>query len=124
MVHNLHTPTSSPLVETKAPSGKIGSKVRAAAAIRLTSVCCCPPNLSRTLGMLGGYTWAARRPRKGVVELDIYLFLSATRMINGHTVKMSSEMPWRGFTSWEFDSGVEWRVRVPIPSYATSFKVS
>jgi DUF1680 family protein len=85
-------------------------------------VCCCPPNLSRTLGILGGYIWSARET-PNVIELDVYLFASASRQISGHMVSMVSEMPWQGRTRFEFSRGIEWHVRVPGPSYAVNPKV-
>ena len=73
--------------------------------------------------MLGGYVWSARTAVQGIVELDVYLFVSASRTIDGHHVKMASEMPWRGVTTWDFEDGVEWRVRLPMPAYGSAFKV-
>lgn len=74
--------------------------------------------------MIGGYTWAVKSSTSKRIDLDVYLFISATRSIDGHTVKMISKMPWQGETEWEFDEGVEWHVRVPKPAYATNIKVS
>jgi DUF1680 family protein len=82
--------------------------------------------------MLGGYTWAAKldSPAK-VINLDVYILLSASRTIelpNGEsaTVNMISEMPWNGKTQWKFDGpeGWSWRVRLPQPEYAENIKVS
>lgn len=94
-------------------------------------VCCCPPNLSRTLGMLGGYTW-----RSGVnaadktIELDVYLFVSATRTIDlggaAATVKMESGMPWVGTTTLALSApeGWTWALRLPKPEYAENMRCS
>lgn len=95
-------------------------------------VCCCPPNLSRTLGMLGGYTWAAKvDERSKTIRLDVYLLLSATRTIqlpNGETAKvdMESQMPWKGRTSWSLSApeGWKWNLRLPRPEYAENIQVS
>lgn len=95
-------------------------------------VCCCPPNLSRTLGMLGGYTWhVVVDEEESVINLDVYLFVSATRKIvlpDGQTAKvtMRTEMPWTGKTEWEVQApqGWTWNVQLPVPKYAKNVKVS
>ena len=95
-------------------------------------VCCCPPNLSRTLGLLGGYTWTSKVDISiKTINLDIYLYLSASRNISlpggGEAkVEMKSEMPWNGRTELSFSApeGWKWTVRVPKPDYAADVKVS
>lgn len=95
------------------------------------TVCCCPPNLSRTLGMLGGYTWrAAVKETERVIKLDVYLFVSGSRKIdlpNGQTaeVTMRTEMPWKEKTEWEVKApeGWRWEVQLPVPNYAANVKV-
>ncbi|WWC89637.1 uncharacterized protein L201_004562 [Kwoniella dendrophila CBS 6074] len=95
-------------------------------------VCCCPPNTSRTLGMLGGYAWTANvEEDKRQINLDIYILLSATRDIplpNGQIarVKMETEMPWSGKSTWKLDApeGWTWNVRLPKPDYAENVQIS
>lgn len=95
------------------------------------AACCCPPNLSRTLGMIGGYTWTTRIDASAkTIHLDIYLYLSATRTIplprGGEArVSMKSDMPWQGKTELKFEApeGWKWAVRVPKPDYAADVKV-
>ncbi|WRT69314.1 uncharacterized protein IL334_006298 [Kwoniella shivajii] len=95
-------------------------------------VCCCPPNLSRSLGMLGGYAWSATiEEEKKVINLNVYILLSATRTIplpndKTATVTMNSGMPWTGQTDWDFKApeGWQWKVRVPKPDYADNLKLS
>jgi len=96
-------------------------------------VCCCPPNLSRTLGMLGGYTWSANVDADcKIINLDVYILLSATRRIalpnnaGEATVEMVSEMPNKGITRFNFSApeGWKWTVRLPLPGYAENVTVS
>lgn len=95
-------------------------------------VCCCPPNLSRTLGMLGGYTWRASADGAGKrIALDVYLFVGATRTIdlgNGlkATATMQTDMPWEGKTTLTLAApeGWEWDLRLPSPAYAADIKCS
>lgn len=93
---------------------------------------CCPPNLARTLGMIGGYTWSvALDPTSKRIDLSVYLYLSGTRTISlpggeTATVQMTTGMPWKGKTTWAFTApaGWSWRVCLPDPSYATDVSVS
>lgn len=81
--------------------------------------------------MIGGYTWSANVDSGAKrINLDIYLFVSATRTISlpggaEATVKMETEMPWEGRTKWTFTApaGWEWAVRVPKPNYAGDIQV-
>jgi DUF1680 family protein len=80
--------------------------------------------------MLGGYTWNVKTTHKHI-RVDIYLFVSATRSIplpDGASAKvtMRSEMPWAGDTNIlvEAPEGYNWTIQVPIPAYATGYRVS
>ncbi|WVR07708.1 hypothetical protein IAU60_004750 [Kwoniella sp. DSM 27419] len=82
--------------------------------------------------MIGGYTWAAKVDERGkTINLDVYLFVSASRTIHlpggeSATVSMVSEMPWEGTTRFTFDApeGWQWSVRLPKPAYAENVKLS
>ena len=93
---------------------------------------CCPPNLARTMGIIGGYAWNAYvDPLKKRITLHVYLYISAHRIIplphgNRATVTMTSKMPWIGETTWECDAplGWTWEISVPDPCYAKNGKTS
>lgn len=82
--------------------------------------------------MLGGYTWRVSVDETNqVINLDVYLFISATRTIDlpgGHMahVTMQTEMPWTGKTEWRVEApeGWKWNVKLPVPKYAKTVKVS
>ncbi|OCF42272.1 hypothetical protein I317_03891 [Kwoniella heveanensis CBS 569] len=93
-------------------------------------VCCCPPNLTRTMGLLGGYMWSAKTKGK-TISLDVYLYMSGRRIVElpsgGRAVaEMQSEMPWQGRTTLKLQApeGYDWFVRIPEPEYAEDFKLS
>ncbi|ORX39552.1 hypothetical protein BD324DRAFT_614130 [Kockovaella imperatae] len=95
-------------------------------------VCCCPPNLCRTVGLIGGYAWSVEpfTDEKRVIHLNVYLYLSATRSIplpdgSVATVEMKSEMPWSSKTTLRFHApeGWSWRVNLPRPGYASRFSI-
>ncbi|RKU40428.1 hypothetical protein DL546_003015 [Coniochaeta pulveracea] len=83
-------------------------------------VCCCPPNLSRTLGILPGYVWSAETGQD-FVEVNVYLYISAQRSIQlpngGGTVEISmqSEMPWTGSVSVEVKAPESAKVSLRLP---------
>jgi DUF1680 family protein len=94
--------------------------------------CCCPPNLCRTIGMLGGYAWSTEITDT-TIDLNIYLYLSATRRIrlpdsdsSEAIVRVKSEMPWAGRTVIEFSAPAHWKwhVHLPVPSYARNFRAN
>jgi DUF1680 family protein len=82
--------------------------------------------------MLGGYTWATKLDySKKIIELNVYLLLSATRAIplpegEEATVEMVSEMPFNGNTSFKLNAPSEWKwvLRLPSPEYATNITIS
>jgi DUF1680 family protein len=86
-------------------------------------VSCCPPNLSRTLGLLGGYTWKASFSGSDAVEINVYLFLSAKISLTipdtGKivTVEMESSLPNGGEVKWKVNSPLKLYMRVPIPAW-------
>nr|XP_018259402.1 uncharacterized protein I303_08330 [Kwoniella dejecticola CBS 10117]OBR81560.1 hypothetical protein I303_08330 [Kwoniella dejecticola CBS 10117] len=96
------------------------------------TVCCCPPNLSRTLGILGGYTWNTKLDETAkTIKLDIYLFVSAEKTVDlpgggKAKVNMSTEMPWKGKVdvTTEAPEGWAWEIRIPTPEYAENVKFS
>lgn len=79
--------------------------------------------------MIGGYTWASKLS-DNVIELDVYLFASATRTISlpggTATASMISTMPWEGSAKLDLKApaGWSWKVNVPQPKYAANFKAS
>lgn len=93
---------------------------------------CCPPNLARTMGMLGGYMWNAIVYEKTkTIEVSVYLYVAATRTIplpggGEATIRMTTQMPWTGGASWEVKApnGWSWRLNIPCPAYASNVKVS
>ncbi len=84
--------------------------------------------------MLGGYTWAADvEAQHKVITVAVYLFVSAERVIElpggagaVATLRMSTEMPWKGVTTWEatIPDGWSMKLLLPKPEYATNYQVS
>ena len=93
---------------------------------------CCPPNLARTIGCLGGYTWASALDEGNKrINLAVYLFVAAEKSIalpDGTTarVRMTTQMPWTGNVELSViaPDSWSWSVAVPDPSWAANVKVS
>jgi DUF1680 family protein len=91
--------------------------------------CCCPPNLCRTLGLLGGYTWSTQIAST-TIDLNLYLYLSASRRIrlpdSEAVIRATSEMPWAGKTILDFSApaNYQWNIHLPVPNYAENFRIN
>ena len=93
---------------------------------------CCPPNVSRLLGSLGGYVWNYRMQAeqgRDHVNIDVHLFTSATVQIKtGHgdvTFSQRTDYPWSGDVACELVAGeeVDVTIRIRVPAWAGSYKV-
>jgi DUF1680 family protein len=81
--------------------------------------------------MLGGYTWTHKvDSAKKVIKLDVYLFISASKVIElpeggKASIRMTTAMPWKGETEFVVDApeGWSWELRLPEPDYAANIKV-
>nr|XP_019046144.1 hypothetical protein I302_04884 [Kwoniella bestiolae CBS 10118]OCF25074.1 hypothetical protein I302_04884 [Kwoniella bestiolae CBS 10118] len=93
-------------------------------------ICCCPPNLTRTMGLLGGYMWSVKTKGQ-TIHLDVYLYISGKRTVElpsggAAAVEMETEMPWHGRTTLQLQApkGYDWVVQIPKPEYAVNFNLS
>jgi DUF1680 family protein len=90
---------------------------------------CCPPNMLRLFGQLGGYIWDERRTTNDTLtELVVHLYVSSTytlKTTNSEiTVTQESDYPWKGdikFTVKGSPQGLVLKLR--IPAWATDWKV-
>ncbi|EKG17518.1 Six-hairpin glycosidase-like protein [Macrophomina phaseolina MS6] len=91
---------------------------------------CCPPNVARLLGYLGGYFWTARvEQAENRVSVDVYMYGSATLKIpvgtSAVTVKQASDWPWDGKISFQVDApeDIDVNLSLRIPSWASDWQV-
>jgi DUF1680 family protein len=91
---------------------------------------CCPPNIARLLGYIGGYLWSHRVDEKGrSVQIDVHLYSSATVKIpvGGKTVdlKQTSNWPWEGKISFVLGNAgdLATTIKLRIPGWATHWEV-
>ena len=90
---------------------------------------CCPPNVSRVLGYLGGYIWTLTQTHLKSVDISTHLYTSATLSseVDGKQIQLTqqTDWPWSGDIHFEVAGAeeVEMTVRLRIPQWAESFEV-
>jgi len=89
---------------------------------------CCPPNVLRLFGQLGGYAWTHHVAPDGVADVAVHLYIPSTLAVNvdGHEIKVKqeSDWPWKG----DIKITVEGRsdkvgLRMRIPAWASEYQV-
>lgn len=87
---------------------------------------CCPPNVARVLGHIGGYLWTPKTNSETSAMINIHLYASASLdyTLEGtqKKVKLSqtTNYPWEGSVDFVLDnaSGVDVDVNLRIPAWA------
>lgn len=102
---------------------------------------CCPPNVTRTLGFLGGYVWSQRieeSEKAASAIVNVHLYTSAilrleTKGSNSGRIQIiqKTEWPWSGDVDFDIsaeesgDVELELELRLRIPGWASeSWEVS
>lgn len=89
---------------------------------------CCPPNVTRTLGYLGGYLWSFSTDAKNKsAAVDVHLYTSATLQFKVGETKVSiiekTDWPWDGKVQFNVTAdgpSTDLELRLRIPGWATS----
>ncbi len=88
-------------------------------------VACCPPNVSRLIGSLGGYIYSTG---ENCVYMHLYTASHTTFNIGGTTASLSvaTEYPWDGKVSISLtcDTGNEFSIGLRIPGWCRKWSVS
>lgn len=90
---------------------------------------CCPPNMTRLLGYIGGYLWGFNTDDKKSVQVNVHLYSSATLKIpigkKRVEITQRSNWPWDGnvYFSVRDVPDVSVTIKLRIPSWATSYEV-
>ncbi|KAF7948871.1 hypothetical protein EAE96_008053 [Botrytis aclada] len=92
---------------------------------------CCPPNIARLLGYIGGYLWTSSCDEiKNTVEVNIHTYASAVWSIpvGAHKVQLEQKTnwPWEGKIQFELTSPevIATTIRLRIPGWATNWTLS
>lgn len=90
---------------------------------------CCPPNVTRTLGFLGGYIWSYTKKEKCAV-VNVHLYTSATLKfeVSGTAIEISQQTswPWTGDVHFDIRTNgppIELQLRLRIPGWTKSWEV-
>ncbi|KAF2672929.1 DUF1680-domain-containing protein [Microthyrium microscopicum] len=93
-------------------------------------VACCPPNVTRLLGSIGGYLWDYEEDvlSKSVL-IKVHMYASGTltcRLSDGRDIKLKLEStyPWRGELKFELigQADIETKVVLRIPDFVSEWK--
>ena len=93
------------------------------------TVACCPPNILRLLGQIGGYIWNTHIDCAGVSHVAVHLYVSSEYSLDvqGTQVKIRQE------TKWPNDGDVHFSIpsnpgkiilMLRVPGWANEYKVS
>ncbi|TVY48525.1 Non-reducing end beta-L-arabinofuranosidase [Lachnellula occidentalis] len=92
---------------------------------------CCPPNVTRLLGYIGGYLWSFRTDEnEKSAAVDIHMYSSATLSIPvGDSVveiEQSSNWPWEGKIEFAIRNPAEvaTTIKLRIPGWAATWQIS
>lgn len=89
---------------------------------------CCPPNVTRLLGYIGGYLWTSRVERRNL-EIRVHMYSSATlsTKVENQMVELEQESnwPWEGKVKFTLRniSAVNTTIRLRIPGWAEGWQV-
>lgn len=101
---------------------------------------CCPPNVLRLLGQIGGYIYSQTRdPKTPSTQVNVHLFASSTHEIEvgdqRAVLSQKTNWPWSGQVDFELqiksqessntkDKGGQVSLALRIPEWTSSWKVS
>lgn len=89
---------------------------------------CCPPNITRLLGYIGGYLWTSKVEKQSL-EIHIHMYSSAalSTKVGNEAVELEQESnwPWEGKVRFTLrnPSRVQTTIRLRIPGWADSWQV-
>jgi hypothetical protein len=91
---------------------------------------CCPPNVLRLLGQIGGYVWTHHiNPERQAAEIIVHLYISSTLEFDvvGQSVllQQESDWPWSGKVDFKLQTSLRnITIKLRIPGWAKDFHVT
>lgn len=88
---------------------------------------CCPPNVSRLFGSLGGYLWhfGSNASKEGGDDafINVHLYTSATGRFTSNQgslveIQQQTNWPWEGTVEFSLSTSIKTTVRLRIPSWS------
>lgn len=89
---------------------------------------CCPPNVLRLVGQIGGYIWS-HSSKNETAEIIVHLYIPSTLSfdVNGSRIELSqdSDWPWRGDIEFKLTTGTtDATIKLRIPGWAATYEVN
>jgi DUF1680 family protein len=91
---------------------------------------CCPPNVTRTLGYMGGYIWSHNATETSAI-INVHLYTSATLRVpvseSVVEITQKTDWPWNGDVDFSIQTNgppAELQVRLRIPGWTESWQAS
>lgn len=89
---------------------------------------CCPPNVLRSLGILGGCMWVYYQTGKASVDVNFYMYGSASLefKVGNSSVSVTQESDWPQGAKIDFSiftGDIDVTLRLRIPQWASSWKI-
>jgi len=91
---------------------------------------CCPPNIMRTLAIIGGYLYSQPASTEaGVKHIAVHLYSSSTLGFTAadhpSTLTQSTDWPWSGDVEFKLDTSCKAvSISLRIPQWASDWSVS
>jgi DUF1680 family protein len=93
---------------------------------------CCPPNVTRTLGCLGGYLWSYKvnnETQKATVNVHLYTSATLRFEVADSRIEITqkTQWPWNGDVTFSVNIDgppVNLELRLRIPGWASTWEVS
>ncbi|KAJ5281929.1 Six-hairpin glycosidase [Penicillium angulare] len=91
---------------------------------------CCPPNVTRTLGFLGGYLWSHTvNDQTAIVNVHLYSSATLNFKTSESTVMITqrTDWPWNGDVNFDVQTDgppVDLQIRLRIPDWAKSWQIA
>lgn len=91
---------------------------------------CCPPNVTRLLGYIGGYLWTVEQntdPRSVSLNVHLYEYAAIDIPVGEEVVTVSQEScwPWNGHVDFRVlcPGTIDLTIKLRIPSWASNWEV-
>jgi DUF1680 family protein len=91
---------------------------------------CCPPNVTRLLGYIGGYIWSSKADEeKKEAQVNVHLYTSAKLAIPVGAIvielEQKSNWPWEGKVEFKLSNSAEvsTTIKLRIPGWAQGWEV-
>lgn len=90
---------------------------------------CCPPNVLRLLGMIGGYIWSVSEKKGDATQINVHLYAPATLefQTGAGTASLKQECDWPRDGQIKFSligASKKVQLKLRIPRWATKWEVS